>query len=151
MKQLKPFRFKVRKEARPKDGPLNRLDRPATEDEQFSGVIQDLPASDLEERSARAIRKLGLGFTFRQAFFAGRGMSGEVELDFMIYDGPVIIPVQVDGDYAHGSEKQKAHDAQQDAILNAELAKQGARTVVRIPSWKVIDQETADRTFRELI
>lgn len=145
------FQFQTKAAKKPKDAPLNRV-QTLSEQEQFTGQIQGLKASDLEERFGRALDKRNLPYDFRLPFFAPRGAFGEVELDFMIHDGPLSIPVQVDGEFAHASTLQKNHDSQQDAILNDYLAKQGGTLPVkRIGARFLGSQAEADQVVRELI
>ena len=118
--------------------------------ETFVGEINGLPASDLEERSARSIAKLGGSYEFRVPFVAGRNLPGEAELDFMVDYNGVYQPAQVDGGFSHKAAAQKAEDAVKDAVIDAILG-DGYLPVVRIPGDKLQTQADSDQTWREVL
>ena len=145
-----PYRYRTGRRGFPKP---TRLDRPLSEpkpDEGLTGELQGLPASDTEERFARALDKQALGYEFRAAQIAGRNLPGEVEVDFMVYDGATIQPVQIDGEFAHKSAEQKSEDAIKDVILDKSLEGTGALPVKRIPGAFLETQEEVNNVVKEM-
>jgi len=147
VRQPKPFQYKVRKNL-PDPGKVDRV-QPDKLQETFTGELQGMKASDIEERFARALNKRNIGYEFRVAYIAGRNLPGEVELDFAVSQGSQIFPVQIDGEFAHKSASQKSEDAMKDAILNQRLEGM-ARPVIRIPGAELETQEMTDRKVKEL-
>jgi len=144
----KPYKYKLpRKQAA---WPVNRIEG-FTDAEVLSGTVKGWPASDLEERFARGLDKLGdviQGYAFRVPYIAGRNLPGEIEVDFLVYL-PEPLPVMVDGQYSHRSAEQKTKDAENDAILNDHLMGV-ALPVRRVKDFELQDQEMADATAREV-
>jgi len=146
---LKPYQYK---KPRPiKALPLNRV-AGFTEREVLSGTVQGLPASDLEERFAKALDRLGDAiqyYEFRVPYIEGRNMPGEIEVDFVVHT-PFILPIQVDGAYSHKNAEQKAKDEYNDAVLNDYL--QGvAMPVRRVKDYELQTQDDADATARQVV
>lgn len=149
----KRYVYKVEKDRPGKPRSTQIVDTPGDE-EPLTHQVQGQPASDLEERFARALDKNPrvLRYDF-QSFYLGptRNSQGTITVDFMVESAGQIWPVQVDGEYAHKTQSQRDEDAQKDQILNQRLGKQGIRQVQRIPSKEnmhlgVLDtQESADR------
>ena len=130
-------------------------------DEVLTGAVQDMKASDLEERSARSIDKLSdWSYTFRVRIspLTGkltrrfRNIAGEYEIDFLCQRGDELFPVLIDGEVSHFLALwQRLQDEEREATINATLKKYGARPVVRVPFWELDTQDRADRYFRELL
>lgn len=118
--------------------------------EGFTGQIQGLKASDLEERFARALdkRKNVISYEFRKPFVAGRNMPGEIEVDFSVYDGSYY-PIQIDGEFAHKSAAQRTSDEMKNIVLDG-LLKGSAHPVQRIRFDRLQTQEAADHVVREI-
>jgi hypothetical protein len=70
----------------------------AKDEEVLSGVVKDMSAAAGEERLARALDKhpAVLGYEFRKAVGAPRGMPGWKELDFLIETAFRYVAVEVD-------------------------------------------------------
>jgi hypothetical protein len=119
-------------------------------DEGLTGLIENWKASDIEERFYRALRKSPnvISNEFRTAEVAGRNLPGEVEVDFMVFDGQYR-PIQIDGEYAHMSAQQREGDRMKDAILN-NYTQGWAAPVVRIPGYQLQTQADADRIVKEM-
>lgn len=137
----------ARSEKQPTGTPI--VDRSSAE--QFTGQINGLKASDIEERFDRALRKNPniINYEFRAATVAGRNLPGEVEVDFMVDTGTLKQPVQIDGEFAHKTQQQKESDAMKDAILN-DFMQGYAFPVVRIPYLELSTQDAANRVVKEL-
>ena len=119
------------------------------EGEFLTGKVLGFPASDLEERFARALYRLNIPFLFRYRIPAWEGapimnLLGEVEIDFLIIL-PVLRPVQIDGEYAHKGAEKREEDAKKDGIVNEYFSDKGALPVVRIPHYMLKSQEDANR------
>jgi hypothetical protein len=159
---MKPYKYRVRRIAAPEYNKGGSLIR-AGNQEVLSGFINGEPASDLEERVARSLTKLEIPFDFRvritsQAVGQQRltsqraNIHGEVEVDHLCNQGGVITPIMVDGGISHFYAAWQAdEDKQKTNIVNEFGARLGWRPTVRIPFWKLIDQDMADRTIREVL
>jgi len=130
-------------------------------EENLTHVVQNKSASDIEERSAKAIYKLSAWkFSFRvrispltQSITRNiLGIAGEYEIDFLCYRGDEVQPILVDGEYAHfKADWQKEEDERREATINQVLGRQGANPVIRVPYWQLNSQDRADRYYRELL
>ena len=146
---LKPYRYKrsglFGAELPP--APLQALE----ENEGLSGKVLGQPASDLEERFARALSKNRrvLGYRFQVSFIASRGLPGEKRVDFVVNTG-LQRPVEVDGAYVHKTAAQQASDAVKELVLNAYFRAAGYQPLLRIPGFHLENQESADRFVQAL-
>lgn len=153
----------------PQDAVKRQYPLPA---EVLSGKVLGKNASDIEERSARAIAKLGDPFYFRIRLtpVAGRGdhgkpqivyeltekflnVAGELELDFLVmWHGIKMFPILVDGEISHYKTpaQQVTDEAKTDAI-NIALLPYGAFPAVRVPFDKLETQASADFFYRSLL
>lgn len=139
-----------------------RLDRRNPNKEVLTGEINGIKASDLEERYARALHKMEMPFEFRfritspllgkqrltQQFL---NEAGEVEIDFLVEKYGVITPVFIDGNIGHFyTDYQADKDAIKTNVTNEFGQGMGWRPAVRVPFWKLQDQDMTDRTVREM-
>lgn len=129
--------------------------------ETLTGIVQDLPASDIEERSARAIDKLpewSYHFRLRIDPITGQlssnftNLSGEVEIDFVAVRGSEVRSVLVDGEISHFmSLWQRVQDEEKTEKVNAYMRQIGQGDAVRVPFWKLDTQQNSDRYYRQLL
>jgi hypothetical protein len=150
MYKAKVFRFKA--DRPPVDiFPLNRIKPLPRSDEGLTGLVHGIPASDIEERFARALDRLGIPYEFQKNLLAPANLPGNYKLDFLVYnpkDGR-LYPIAVDGEFAHKSAEQRAKDKLKDIVLNS--AKQGEyQPVERLDYTKLDNQEIADQTTADL-
>ena len=112
---MQPFRFK----RKPKGFVPPRAEKPKyvgdDKEEQLLGEVQGMPASQGEERMARALSKAGIQYQFRYSVGAPRNMPGWKELDFLIQHRGLVYAVEVDTAFTH-REKQNT-DVLHDAII----------------------------------
>ena len=130
-------------------------------DETLTGVVQEKAASDIEERSARAIDKMpDWNYTFRirispltgQLTETFQNIAGEYEIDFLCMRGNEMKPILIDGEVSHFlASWQKVIDEEKETMINTALKKYGAHPVQRVEFWKLAEQERADITFREIL
>jgi hypothetical protein len=130
-------------------------------EEFLSGIVEGMKASDIEERSARAIDKLPdwrYSFRLRISPLTGRltgnvrNIAGEFEIDFLCNRGDSLWPILIDGEISHfKSGWQKLEDEYRTDTINAALKKYGALPVKRVEYWHLATQRQADRYFRELL
>lgn len=156
----KGYRYKKPKRIAPTIPSAPPLDKQA-DGEILTGFIGDQPASDLEERFANALRKLGAQFQFRVQimpgenpyFLSGRGrnQTGAVEIDFLIQQNGIIFPVQIDGEYSHKTAEQLERDKVQDQRLNDSFRQYGAFPVKRIRWDEIQNPEQADELAGEIM
>ena len=149
-----PYQYKKRREpARPRVA--NRVRIPALQ-EGLTGFVKGLDASDIEERFAKALDKLGLEYSFRDHYFGpARNTPGAIEVDFMVHSGNWQ-PVQIDGEIAHKTVGQRSEDRRKDQRLNNYFSRHGINHVIRIPdgvrhTFTALDtQESTDTIVRGL-
>lgn len=130
-------------------------------EENLTHKVQGKRASDIEERSAKAIYKLSdWKFSFRVRIspltrsITTRilGIAGEYEIDFLCFRGDIVQPILIDGEYSHfKSDAQKLEDERRESVINSVIGRQGAQPVIRVPYYQLNTQERADRYFRELL
>ncbi|UOF79216.1 hypothetical protein [Caudoviricetes sp.] len=145
IRALRPEREYVRVQ-RPKPVPVG------VNAEGLTGQVSGKSASDIEERFARALEKASIGFEFLPIILAPANVAGSVQLDFLVYFGNQLYPIQIDGDWIHSSAEAKAHDAMQDALVDQYYASynSGAQPQQRIPGYKLDTQDMADALVGEL-
>ena len=121
------------------------------EDEGLTGFVQGWPASDIEERFARALNKNKRvdSYQFQVQYYAGKNLPGEIRLDFMVKAG-FDYPIMIDGEYAHKSAEAKAHDMVQRQRLDMILLGTGAMPTQSVDGMLLQTQEEADAVVRRL-
>jgi hypothetical protein len=125
-------------------------------DEVLSGKVHGQSASDLEERSARALTRYEIPFSFRRRISPVEGLTGkkenllgEVEIDFFTEFRSVIYPININGEIAHYyAAWQKEKDALKEIRINAALVPYRAQPLIIIPFTLLRTQEDTDRLFR---
>lgn len=130
-------------------------------DETLTGIIQDLPASDIEERSARAIDRLpewSYYFRLRIDPITGQlsqnftNLAGEVEIDFLAVRGGEMRAILVDGEISHFMALwQRVQDEEKTEKVNDYMRMIGQGEAVRVPFWYLSNQEDANRYYRNLL
>lgn len=128
---------------------LNRI-KHEPEGEGLRGIVLNQKASALEERFARALRKIGLEFYFQVVVQTPFQIPGQLNtVDFLIVSG-IAYPIEIDGDWVHKTEGQKKRDMLRDAVIDAKMAKQGWQPIRRVRGHDLQTQDDADRVVREL-
>lgn len=145
------FKYKVRRIAR-REMPFGKI-QSVKNDEGLVGYISGSPASDLEERFARAMDKDPRidGYSFREAVISPRNMPGQLEVDFVVQMGPIVYAIQIDGEFAHKGAAKRLDDARKDALVNEYMKQYGAKPVIRIDGEKLSSQEEANKIVRTLL
>ena len=121
------------------------------------GSVHGRRASDIEERYARALDKLVKAKAIDHYEFSVLVSTPfqlpwqENEIDFFVWQGGVLYPVEVDGAFTHKTAEQHAQDRMRDAVLNDILRRRYplGRVIERIPGRYLEDQESADTFARE--
>ena len=141
--------------------PIEKRDLYKNDEEELTGSVQGRKASDIEERSARAMDKIpDWTYTFLvrvspltgQLTQAVRNLAGEYEIDFLAQRGNELLPINIDGEVSHFlAQWQEVQDNQRSAVINAALEKYGARPLVRVPFFELDTQDRADIYYRELL
>jgi hypothetical protein len=150
----KPYKYKVPK--KPRVIPVSKSE-PIREGEVLAGVVDDgtgaQPASDLEERFAIALRSSASvdSFEFRRAYINGRNLPGEKELDFGVWSHGILFPIQIDGEFAHKTENQKADDELSDIMIDEALQGTNAFKVKRISGTYLQTVPDAKKIVKEII
>jgi len=121
-----------------------------------------MKASDLEERVARALSQMEIPFQFRARVTSDAlgnreltrrfaNIRGEVEIDMLCDRGGRITPIFVDGNIAHFYTPYQAdEDKKKTAVVNEFGRSLGWKEAVRIPFWKLQDQDMANNTVRDI-
>ena len=132
-----------------------------TPEENLTGQIQGQNASDIEERTARAIDKLPeWDYTFQVALNPITGylspekthLVGEVEIDFLLKRGNELKAILVDGEIGHFyAAWQKVADEAKTEKVNDFMKKINQGEAKRVEFWWLADQEAADRYYRQLL
>lgn len=161
MKKVKTYLYRVRPVGVP-DYDYGQTVIRTGDQEQLTGLINGEKASDLEERVAKSLDRLEIPFDFRvrvtsealgqQRLTSRRAnIRGEVEVDMLCDRNGEITPIFVDGEIGHHMSPHQADVDKQKADIINEFGKQfGWREAVRIPFWKLIDQDVTDRTIRDV-
>ena len=158
---MKPYQYRNRVIAAPEYTKENVIR--TGDQEVLSGQIGGMKASDIEERTARALDKLEIPFEFRVRLSSdalGRrqlthefaNIRGEIEIDMLCDRNGQITPIFVDGQIAHYmTPYQRETDQAKAAATNDFGRRFGWREAVRIPFWKLQNQDMANRTIRDLL
>lgn len=147
MTWVKPYKFKAPRKAR-----WDRLERlpERKADELLTGLVQGLPASDLEERFARALDARKLRYRFQWNVATLYSLPGEEKLvDFIVDDG-LYYPVEVDAEFTHKGAQQQQYDKMRDAMVDEALQQYGYMPIQRVPGEKLQDQFLSDAEVARL-
>lgn len=131
--------------------------------EVLTGYIDGSNASDLEERSSRALQKWNTGFQFRTQWIpsdppvmlsvndSGRDQQGNVEADFLIEVMGLPVAINDDGEFSHRTAEQVEHDRIQDEKLAEIMRVYGGGYNIRVPFYWLKDQDQADSTYKQIL
>ena len=145
---VKPFQYKVRRAAALE--PTPPLAERA-EEEILLGFVHGKKASALEERFARALDESRLQFIFQYPVYSAYSIPGEErKIDFMVFDGPILIPVEPKGGFIHQSPSRRAEDARRTQVLNEALRRIGIRDIIELKSDEPRDMDSAREIVRSL-
>ena len=143
----KPFQYKVPKFDRP--GRARRIER-EKEDEGLTSYVNGEPASEIEERFARALRKTQYRFDFQYEVNTTFSLPHQQRfIDFVIYLPPPM-PIEIDGGIAHKTIEDKEADRIRDATIDDALRSYGFIPIERIDGDKLLTQEDADAVVSDL-
>lgn len=129
---MQPYQYKTGKKTVSPDKPVQVLGM--RDGEVLTGFVRGLPASNLEERFAIALdqSKDIVSYEFQPSYIGARNTSGEVKLDFMVYQGGQMFPIQIDGDYVHKTAAQREEDKVKDEQLDQYLSPYLAMPTMRL-------------------
>ena len=143
----KPFQYKVPKYDRP--GRARRFQR-EKEDEGLTGYVNGEPASEIEERFARALRKTTYTLDFQYEVNTAFSLPHQQRfVDFVVYLPPPM-PIEIDGGIAHKTIEDKEADRIRDATIDDALRNFGFMPIERIDGDKLLTQEDADAVVSDL-
>ena len=122
-------------------------------EEELTGLVKGKKASDLEERYANALDELGNidYYKFSVLIETPFQIPGQLnEIDFFVYVGPFVYPMEIDGEMAHKTQEQRAADMARDQMLNPIIKQKwpGAMPIERIPGWKLETRDDARALVR---
>ena len=146
---IRPFQFRITKQPA-KLEPAPRI--PETREEEILlGFVHGKTASALEERFARALDESKLQFIFQYPVYGAYQIPGEEnKIDFMVFDGPILIPVEPRGGFIHQSSSKTETDKRRTQILNEVLQRQGIREIIQLDFDEPHDMDTARDLVRKL-
>jgi len=127
----------------------------AVDTENLTGAVQGKRATDIEERTGRALAKNGNveGILF-QMDIGARGMPGYRTLDYLVRTRLGYRALEVDGTaFVHRGEAKQAQDRLNDLQRVDGLRKMGVkvREIEHILEPKLTSQSLADQTIKELL
>ncbi len=132
--------------------PLNRIQAAArlADAEPLAGIVQGQPATDIEERVARALYKLQVSFTFQVKVQVMGSIPGRGKVIDFLLGARIPLPLEVDGPRWHGTAGQKGEDQLREILLNAQFRRFGWYPLSRLSWTHLSTQEDADRAVRQL-
>lgn len=153
--------YKIKRLKAPKLPRPGVIRQPAQPGEVLYGYINNLKASDIEERWSRAANASGDGYEFRTQYIptdppvkitssSGRNQLGALEVDFMHQFTGLLTAVQIDGAFAHKTADQIESDRLKDAQLGDILYRSGGGVIVRVPGYLLATQDQANQIYREV-
>ena len=158
----KPFKYRTRPIAPPDVNRGRSVQRNPANEEYLTGFIGDQKASDLEERFARALDKLGAQYSFRVTvtqLLSGRRTlvarpgreTGDVEIDHLATYNGRTVPVFIDGQISHYMAPWMLDRDKEKADIVTKFGRGfGWMPAVRIPFWQLTTQAMADRKALEV-
>ena len=144
------FRFGTRRNAKKQD--IRRPEIIAPPEEVLTGIVQGQDASDIEERTHRALDARRLSHEFKVYVDTLYSLPFQKkQIDYMVYDGATVTPTEVDGYIGHyRTIGQQADGWGRDLQINEVLEPQGYQKVKHLPYWKLDNQEKANRYISEV-
>ena len=117
----------------------------------LTGLVKGKPATDIEERFARALVSLGLEFRFQMRFSTVGSLPWQEKVvDFVVQASGVFQPVEVDGDIGHRTSAQRGRDAIREVLLNEVFLRLGYLPLIRVKWFELESQEMSDGVVRRL-
>lgn len=141
---IKPYYYPRRSRRLPRV-PVNRP-KPANDDEELTGFLRGLPASDLEEIFGNALDFNKKEFAFKIEF----PVSGSIdfkEVDFIVEQE---FPLEVYGEIGHDSSAEQGKDLIREIFLNETFRTQGLRPLTVVWWWELQSEEQANAKVRSL-
>ena len=121
--ELRPFQFKKQRTRRP-DDPFVVPDN--TAEEILIGYVHGKRASALEERFARALDFFGIEYIFQFQVDTAFTLPNEAkQIDFIVFDGGLGIPIEIGSGFVHDSASKKEEDKIRQDEINPILLLQG--------------------------
>ena len=151
---MKHYKYRKQGRKRPETRRPDARARAGAE-EQLTGQVHGKKASDLEERFANALDAYPVVSYYKYNVLIDTPFQipGQLnEIDFMVWVGRWVYPIEIDGEMAHKTAEQKAHDMIRDQQLDPVIKKiwPGARNIKRIPGAKVQTRDDANLIVRSL-
>jgi hypothetical protein len=152
MGQREVYQYAIPREQNP-SLPLNRLLQPVLEPDlqPLTGMVQGLPATDIEERTARALHKMQVPFNFQVVVPVAGSLPGRGKvIDFLLHTR-LYQPLEVDGPRWHTNAAQRGEDELRELLLNGVFRRRGWMALRRLSWLQLGSQAAADRSVRELL
>ena len=148
--EYKPYKFK--KIRRITDLPKPIRPTPILDDENLTGFVRGYNATDIEERFARALIDIDIGFWFQ--YNLETLVSGPVydkRLDFLVFWMPgKIVPVEIYGDRWHSNSSDRVRDNKREIEINEVGKIYGWEKLIVVWGHELYNQIAANNKAREL-
>ena len=122
-KEVRPFEFKkirTRRAGDSKQIPESFIQ------EELTGFVHGKRASELEERFANALEFFGIDFIFQFEVYTAYSLPQEAkQIDFVVFDGGLGIPIEIGARFVHGGGSRQAEDQRRRDEINPILLLQG--------------------------
>ena len=125
---------------------INRPPRVSENDEQLTGLIHGLEASDIEERFARGLRSNAHEFQYETPFPVPGAPDWKI-VDFIV---DIFQPITVYGEIGHNSQAEQEDDLDRLNQLNETFASQGYNEMLVVWWPKLVNQDIANQTVQDL-
>jgi len=112
--------------------------------EHLPTVVQGKRASDKEGMMAQALGELEWAYDFRQIYFGTPGQTGAAEVDFVIFQGSKVQPLNIDFHWTHKTALQKMKDAYSELRLNDYFEGIGYNKLYRVSAAEWVANQLDD-------
>ncbi len=146
MAKIKRYRFKKPAGRFVYRVEINRPPKTTENDEQLTGWVHGLEASDIAERFARALKSNQHEFQNEVPFPVANAPDWKI-VDFIV---DIFQPVTVSGQIGHDSQAEQEDDLDRLNALNETFASQGYLDMLVVWWWQLEDQDIANQTVQDL-
>ena len=145
-------KFKFKRRRRRLDQPPIVQSKIAQDIELLTGFVRGYNASDIEERFARALHRLDLGYWFQYKLETIHTIPGqEKRIDFIVFYMPgKIQPVEIYGDRWHETSGDKARDRAREIEINEQGKKFGWDPLKVVWGHELENQNMANNIARRM-
>ena len=149
MVKKKTFKFPKRKVY---DRIPARIPKLTKDIEGLTGFVRGFTASDIEERFARALIRMEIGFWFQYKLKTATSLPDqERKVDFIVFHRPgKTVPVEIYGDRWHSTEADRNMDRARAIEIDKEGKKNDWEKLLVAWGHELTDQHAADQIARRM-